>query len=248
MAEIKVDEKKVSDQKHDVSVPASLVPKSEHKIEMLIAQEGAVALIVRGWKSKDQAKLIFDELNNCSLWEQQYVSLPVGMVAQPRLTFNCGDHPGMTMDYGGRKFAIGKWIKVLEQIRNDILHEFKIFFDACHTLKYRDGKDSISMHSDRESLGNCNAVYALSLGASREFIFKSKAPIGVSASGRRRFQTIKTMISNGDLMAMFGKTQDLWLHGIDKTDQPVGVRIACTYRLLHPDLAPKFDWSTMKAV
>lgn len=218
--------------------PPVVIPR---KVEMIINEQGCVALIIRGWKPKNVTGPLFGEMYTSAPWAQNTIGSARGDVLQPRLTFSCGDHPGLTMNYGARKFPLAPWIPGARRVRDDIRTEFKVFFDSCHGCLYRNGQDSIYHHSDRESLGACQAVYALSLGATREFQFKQKEPIGMTAGGRRRFRTIKVLIHDGDLMAMFGRTQELWTHGIDKTDAEVGVRIALTYRVLYPDLAPPLD-------
>jgi len=88
---------------------------------------------------------------------------------------------------------------------------------------YRDGNDSIGMHSDDESqLDPEPTIASVSLGAAREFRFQHKVT-------RTRHQT---PLPGGSLLIMKGATQKDWRHGIPK--QPgAGARINLTFRFTH---------------
>jgi len=107
---------------------------------------------------------------------------------------------------------------------------------------YADGKDSISYHSDDEAfLGENPSIASLSLGASRDFYFRRKAPAGVEVpkssnlagtkgSGPAATRpTEKFLLSEGDLLLMRGKTQADYEHAIPKRANSEG-RINITFR------------------
>jgi alkylated DNA repair dioxygenase AlkB len=88
---------------------------------------------------------------------------------------------------------------------------------------YRDGKDSMGMHSDDEAeLGPQPAIASLSLGATRTFILRHK----ISK------RTLKIDLTDGSLLLMSGALQTHWLHGINKTAKPVGPRLNLTFRYI----------------
>lgn len=88
---------------------------------------------------------------------------------------------------------------------------------------YRDGNDSIGMHSDDESQLDPEPVIAsVSLGSARKFRFQHKLK-------RTRHET---PLPGGSLLVMKGRTQVEWRHGIPK-EPGAGARINLTFRFTH---------------
>lgn len=88
---------------------------------------------------------------------------------------------------------------------------------------YRDGNDSIGMHSDDETqLGRHPVIASISLGEARKFRFQHKRT-------RTRHET---PLPGGSLLVMQGTTQEDWRHGIPK-EPDVGARINLTFRMTH---------------
>ena len=88
---------------------------------------------------------------------------------------------------------------------------------------YRDGADSMGMHSDDEpELGPAPAIASLSLGATRTFILRHKLTK----------RTVKIDLTDASLLLMAGELQKYWLHGINKTAKPRGARLNLTFRYI----------------
>ena len=86
---------------------------------------------------------------------------------------------------------------------------------------YRDGRDSMGMHSDDEpELGAEPVIASLSFGATRRLALQHK-------SDKSRY---KLDLNSGSLLLMSGKTQQNWLHGIAKVARPLGPRVNLTFR------------------
>ena len=86
---------------------------------------------------------------------------------------------------------------------------------------YRDGKDSVSWHSDNEAVnGSEPTIASVSLGATRRFDLRHKE------SG----ETVRIDLEDGSLLVMSGLSQHCWVHQIAKTKTKVGPRINLTYR------------------
>ena len=86
---------------------------------------------------------------------------------------------------------------------------------------YRDGNDSMGLHSDDEKeLGKNPVIASLSLGESREIYFKHK---------NKKLNLIIPQAS-GQLIVMHGKTQKYWKHEIKKTKKIKKPRINLTFR------------------
>jgi alkylated DNA repair dioxygenase AlkB len=113
----------------------------------------------------------------------------------------------------------------------EILHEFRrrcetvteAKFNSVLVNLYRDGRDSVSWHSDNEAInGREPTIASVSLGATRRFDLRH----------RETKETVKVDLDDGSLLVMSGLSQQCWVHQIAKTAKPVGPRINLTFRLV----------------
>lgn len=116
-------------------------------------------------------------------------------------------------------------------------------YNALIINYYATGDDSISYHSDDEAFLGVNPnIASLSLGATRDFYLRRKAPAGVvvpaatSASGSKGSgkaatrPTEQMQLLDGSLLIMRGKTQADWEHSIPKRKNINQGRINITFR------------------
>lgn len=217
--------------------------------EFLINGDGAVAVILRNWLPPEAADVLHDRLEQGLLWEQKEQNFYGNVSSVPRMMCAVGEpHLGeykytrvsLTMhDWTGPHPLFSEVRTLRDRIRDDPtllkIVGIPLPYDGCLLNKYKDGSDTIDFHSDREALGPCNAVVALSLGASRKFVFKSKTK-GPSATfpacPPSRYPRIETVVHSGDLMLMAGKCQDLWTHSVPRDTDCKQSRISMTYRLI----------------
>ena len=91
--------------------------------------------------------------------------------------------------------------------------------------RYRDGADSMGMHSDDEpELGRDPVVATLSLGATRRFVVKPRRPrLGAGHA---------LELSHGSLLVMGGTCQRHYVHGVPRQSGATGERISLTFRRL----------------
>lgn len=87
--------------------------------------------------------------------------------------------------------------------------------------RYRNGRDSVAWHNDREVGGLAPVIASLTLGATRAFDLRSK-------SDRARFVSVD--LDHGDLIVMRGATQRNWEHRVPKDARIAGERINLTFR------------------
>jgi alkylated DNA repair dioxygenase AlkB len=87
---------------------------------------------------------------------------------------------------------------------------------------YRNGKDSIHYHRDKEALDEgCQTIASISLGETRRFLLKNiDNPKNV-----KEFR-----LTCGSLLVMAGKTQHFWKHSVPKELKVSGARINLTFR------------------
>lgn len=100
-------------------------------------------------------------------------------------------------------------------------------FNSCLLNYYRDGSDKIDHHSDREALGELNAVVTISLGSARKLSFK-----GRTKGADDKYEKIDVILNNGDMLMMLGECQNLWTHGISRDNSVKNSRISLTFRLI----------------
>ena len=123
-------------------------------------------------------------------------------------------------------------IERVAQPMTEMLHEFRrrcetvaeAKFNAVLVNLYRDGRDSVSWHSDNEAInGREPTIASVSLGATRRFDLRH----------RETKQTVKVDLEDGSLLVMSGLSQQCWVHQIAKTKTAVGPRINLTFRLVN---------------
>ena len=158
-------------------------------------------------------------------WETGFIKI-FGKTHQiPRLQSWYADD-GIEYTYSGKKLQRHNWNKTLIEIKQEIERITSIKFNSVLANLYRNGNDSMGLHSDNEKELGINPVIAsLSLGESRDIHFKHK--------------NIKTSINipqtSGQLIVMYGQTQKYWKHEIKKTKKFKKQRINLTFRNIITD-------------
>jgi alkylated DNA repair dioxygenase AlkB len=98
---------------------------------------------------------------------------------------------------------------------------------------YRDGRDSMGMHSDDEAeLGENPIIASLSVGARRRFVLEPK-----KKSARRAGRT-EFWLEHGSLLLMGGTCQHHYRHGLMKEAACTSERINLTFRRVISDSPP----------
>jgi alkylated DNA repair dioxygenase AlkB len=108
-------------------------------------------------------------------------------------------------------------------------------FNSVLCNLYRDGRDSMGMHSDSEpELGPEPVVASLSLGASRRFQLRHKGQRGRANADTDPTRRLDLELHSGSLLLMGGKTQRFYRHGVPRQASLDGPRINLTFRLVQP--------------
>ena len=111
------------------------------------------------------------------------------------------------------------WPPLLAQAKALVEERSGHVYNGCLCNLYRDGRNSVAWHSDREAYGG--AVASLSLGATRVFRIRSKADHRL---------THDLPLPSGSLLVMRPGCQEATEHTVPKTKRPVGMRINLTFR------------------
>jgi len=161
--------------------------------------------VVRGWLRGSDTLL--DALIETVDWEQHRRWMYERMVDDPRLShwFSAGDplpHPA------------------LEPVRSVLEEHYAVPLGGIGLNYYRDGRDSVAPHRDRELRHLDDTLIAIvTLGAQRPFLIRPKG------GGKSR----DISPASGDLLVMGGRTQVNWEHGVPKVKR-AGPRISATWR------------------
>ena len=153
-------------------------------------------------------------------WETGFIKI-FGKTHQiPRLQAWYADNE-IEYTYSGKKLQRHNWNNLLLEIKEKIENITSFKFNSVLANLYRDGNDSMGLHSDDEKeLGNKPVIASLSLGETREIYFKHK---------NKKLNLIIPQAS-GQLIVMHGKTQEYWKHEIKKTKKIKKPRINLTFR------------------
>jgi len=151
-------------------------------------------------------------------WRQETVTVFGKRHLQPRLTAWYGDR---RYTYSGLTLDPQPWTPLLAQVKAAVEAASGHRFNSVLLNFYRDGRDSMGMHSDDEpELGVNPVIASVSLGEERTFILRHK----------RTGETRKFALPSGSLLVMAGPTQHHWLHGINKSARKMGPRLNLTFR------------------
>ena len=151
-------------------------------------------------------------------WRAHSITLWGKQMAQPRLSSWHGDK---AYRYSGLTLDPLPFTPLQLELKAAVEAVSGASFNSVLLNYYRDGRDSMGMHSDDEpELGPEPLIASLSFGATRTFILKHKR-------GKRQ---LKLDLTSGSLLIMAKKTQSNYLHGINKTRRALGPRVNLTFR------------------
>jgi alkylated DNA repair dioxygenase AlkB len=157
-------------------------------------------------------------------WRQDPIKLFGRIHAQPRLVAWHGD-PGACYCYAGVRLEPQPWTDLLLRLRARASALAGAAFNSVLLNYYRDGRDSMGLHSDDEpELGPAPVIASLSLGAERRLLFRHRT--------RRDIPPARIALPCSSLLIMRGPTQRHWKHGIEKSRAGCGQRVNLTFRLI----------------
>jgi alkylated DNA repair dioxygenase AlkB len=133
------------------------------------------------------------------------------------------DDPRLTCRYG-RDDPLPH--PVLESLRAFLATRYGVALGGAGCNHYRDGRDSVAFHADRELRDReADAIVAvLTLGERRPFLMRPKHA-GVAGSRR----SLDLAPGPGDVLVMGGRCQRTWEHGVPKVAR-CGPRVSVTWR------------------
>lgn len=167
------------------------------------------------WLRESQAtELHQDLLTNCS-WQLESIAMYGRRVSVPRLTAWYGDS-GLNYRYSGLDHIAHGWLDSLAGMRDQLSEQFGQPFNFVLLNRYRDGRDYMGWHSDDEASVQ-GGIASVSLGRSRRFSVRTKAPAGKAQEGAKPGPISSTMLASGSLLFMPAGFQQRYLHALPKT-------------------------------
>lgn len=189
--------------------------------ERVFDLEGADVRLWDGFLSPAESESLFEDLRQNTDWEQEHLVMYGKAVLAPRLTAWHGDRR-CVYRYSGVEHVPLQWTSTLDSIRQRVVERVGEKFNSVLLNYYRDGRDSVSWHSDDEPhLGP--VIASLSLGAARTFQLKHK--------DRTDLPRVDIELSPGSLLVMGGGCQTNWRHQLPKRRRATGSRINLTFRV-----------------
>lgn len=174
---------------------------------------GQAELILREqFFDKDISDEYYSALMNQTPWHQHHRKMYDKMVLDPRLTAWYSDS------------APNTWTPVLLSIKTKVEAACNIKFDGVLLNLYRDGKDSVSWHSDtRPASGNHQPIASVSFGQTRAFYIRHKFD--------KAIKPFSIPLTHGSFLLMPASMQEDWEHHIPKINRPLAPRINLTFRI-----------------
>lgn len=130
------------------------------------------------------AKVFMDSLVKELTFEQHTIMIYGEEKKEPRLSYFATEDPSKSYAYSGRSVEKKPFTPTLTQLKKLVEERSKCTYDACLVNYYRDGKDNIGWHSDREQY-HVPVIASLSLGATRDFVVRKIKSEGESDTIRR---------------------------------------------------------------
>jgi len=161
--------------------------------------------ISRGWLLG--ADTLLDELATTIEWRQWRRRMYHRMVDDPRLSrwYRAGDPlPNVALAF----------------VKRDLQRHYRVRFGGLGLNYYRDGRDSVAFHSDKELRYLDDTLVAIvTLGTQRPFHLRR------TTGG----PSVDLSPASGDLLVMGGRCQIDWEHGVPKVAH-AGPRISASWR------------------
>ena len=199
----------------EIGLQGSLFDGGRPAVDAGFAGLRRIELDERSWVDHEPGWLagsddLFTELVATGRFGQRTVRMYDRTVPEPRLT------AGWSTDVGS-----GELPGPLLEIAAALSQRYAVDFDRIWVNLYRDGRDSVAWHGDRNRHTQTNPLVAtVSLGARRRFLLR---PVG----GRPQ---VELHPGHGDLVVMGGACQHEWEHTVPKEAAAVGPRMSVTLR------------------
>lgn len=180
--------------------------------------------------SAQESERYLDALKQEVDWESVRITMFGRSIPLPRLTAWFGD-PGTRYTYSGISAEPRGWTPTLLRIKSRVEEASASRFNSVLLNYYRDGRDSVSWHSDDEpELGRNPVIGSVSFGSGRPFQLRRKT----NGDADRGYvgDTLTLGLPNGSYLEMGAGMQRNWVHRLPKRPRLTEERINLTFRTI----------------
>jgi alkylated DNA repair dioxygenase AlkB len=183
-------------------------------VERLQLDEASWVDVVRGLMP--QADDVHDDLAAQVQWEQGRVFRYERWIDEPRLS---------SWQSRDERHA------ALRDVEAWITRRYRVRFDGVALARYRNGRDSVAFHRDRELRWLDETVIGVfTMGAQRPFLLRPLTGRRAESDDDDLRGVLDIGPASGDLLVMGGRCQAAWLHAVPKTAASCGSRISAQWR------------------
>tara|TARA_B110000967_G_scaffold90047_1_gene92689 strand:- start:142 stop:747 length:606 start_codon:yes stop_codon:yes gene_type:complete len=173
--------------------------------------------------SKKQADYLLKSLIENVDWNQEYINFMGKISPIPRLTYWYSKE-NREYTYSGIKVLPIPFPEAIKRLNKLVEEKSGYKFNSVLLNFYRNGDDKVSWHADDEkSLGEVVNIASISVGAERDFQFKSKH----NPDDKKDIN-----LTHGSLLIMHNPIQEHWLHQIPVRKKISEPRINLTFRYI----------------
>jgi alkylated DNA repair dioxygenase AlkB len=170
--------------------------------------------VVRGWLVGSD--LLYQQFSDTVAWRQGRIYRYDHYVDEPRL---------------GAGFSLATSPHaVLLDAQRALQHRYQVSFPSFALAWYRDGRDSVAFHRDREMRWlEDTVICVLTLGARRSWKLRPRASHYQNEDSDKG-ATLELAPSGGDLIVMGGRCQADWEHSVPKSPSALAGRMSVQWR------------------
>ena len=194
---------------------------SKDKLELELSP--AKADFYENFLNKKQADFLFEYLHKHVPWQQEIINFMGKKSPIPRKTY-WYSKDNKEYVYSGIKVLPVPYTKVIQRLSDKVEEKSGYKFNSVLLNLYRDGNDKVAWHADDEkSLTDNINIASVSVGAERDFQFKSK---------HNSDEKKEILLTHGSLLVMHNPLQQHWLHQIPIRKKVNKPRINLTFRYI----------------
>ncbi|KFF06483.1 alpha-ketoglutarate-dependent dioxygenase AlkB family protein [Flavobacterium reichenbachii] len=175
-------------------------------------------ILIDNFFTKEESDRLYERILRKTKWREYQMEIFDKNITVPRMIswYEDKDNPGA--DPKGPD-----WTYELLKIRSRVEKETQLDFNTVLLNLYRNGKDGVGWHSDKEhNTGPDPIIASVTLGETRMFKLRHKY--------RKDIAPVEIPLHHGSFLLMAGTTNSFWQHQVPKTARDVLPRINLTFR------------------
>jgi alkylated DNA repair dioxygenase AlkB len=175
-------------------------------------------ILIDNFFSKEESDHFYEKLLHQTKWRGYQMEIFDKTVTAPRMIAWYEDKDNVGADQNGPD-----WTYDLLTIRSRVEKETQLDFNSLLLNLYRNGKDGVGWHSDKENnTGKDPIIASVTFGDTRIFRLRHKF--------RKDVAQVEIPLHHGSFLLMAGTTNSFWQHQVPKTARNVLPRINLTFR------------------